>query len=202
MVRLQPDARSCARRHRAQGEEARPRPRHPVSGRLQPGRQGHLYRPAHAEDDESARARDRHRPLSHLARRGREDPDRSARPALSACPSDRHASRGGGGARRRHPLARLRPLHAEIRQADRRRAAHQGAGRSRPQALSRRARFRPAAADGGLRRQGHAAQRDGCRQARAARSSAIGRSSGGTCGYDAQEETRPRQERYGPRTKK
>ena len=45
--------------------------------------------------------------------------------------------------RRRHPLAGLRPLHAEIRQAHRRRAVDQGASRSRLEALSRRARLRP-----------------------------------------------------------
>ncbi len=47
----------------------------------------------------------------------------------------------GSGAGRPHPLAGLRPLHAEIRQTHRRRAAHKGARRSRPQALSRRARL-------------------------------------------------------------
>ena len=63
-------------------------------------------------NDPLRRPRDRHRPLSHPARGGGEDADRSARPALPARPSDRHARRAGGGARRRHPLARLRPLHA------------------------------------------------------------------------------------------
>ena len=46
-----------------------------------------------------------------------------------------------------HHLARLRPLHAEIRQDHRRRAPHQGAARPRYQAVSRRARRRSAAAD-------------------------------------------------------
>ena len=40
-------------------------------------------------------------------------------------------------------------VHAEIRQAHRRRAAEEGAGRSRPQALSRRARLRSGAAHAG-----------------------------------------------------
>ena len=46
------------------------------------------------------------------------------------------ATRAEQAAVRRHPLARLRPLHAEIRQAHRRRAVDQSARRSRPQALS------------------------------------------------------------------
>ena len=58
----------------------------------------------------------RHRPVSHPARGGREDADRSARAALSACASDRDARRRGGRARRRNRMARLRPVHAEIRQ--------------------------------------------------------------------------------------
>ena len=45
-------------------------------------------------------------------------------------------------------MARLRPLHAAIRQDDRRRAAFEGAGRPRHQALSRRARLRSPQAHG------------------------------------------------------
>ena len=83
--------------------------------------------------DDASRPRDRDRSVSDPARGGREDADRPARPALSARPSDRHAGRAGGGARRRHPLARLRPLHAETRQD---RSATSGCARFPPISIS------------------------------------------------------------------
>src|SRR6266545_1427831 len=49
-----------------------------------------------------------------------------------------------------HQIARLRPLHAGERQDHRRRAADQGAGRPRSQALSRRARLRSGTTHAGL----------------------------------------------------
>ena len=105
--------------------------------------------------------RDRGRPLSAAARGSREDADRPARPALSARPPDRDARRGGRRARRRSFLARLRPLHADLRQADGRRAADQAAARPRPQALPRRARLRPDAPHGrGRRRPEHPAHEE------------------------------------------
>jgi len=64
-----------------------------------------------------------------------EDADRSARPALSARPSDRIAGRAGGGARRLASAGTTTTGSCKIRQAHRRRAADQGAARSRPQII-------------------------------------------------------------------
>ena len=59
-------------------------------------------------------------------------------------------------------LARLRRVHAEIRQEHRRRAAHQGAGGPRSQALSRRARRRSAAPHAEERARRKGAERHSC----------------------------------------
>ena len=83
-------------------KKSRPQARYSLPRRLQPRRQDHLYRPPHAADVQIPRPHHRYRPLSHPARRGREDADRPARPALSARPSDRDPRRGGGRPGRRH----------------------------------------------------------------------------------------------------
>src|SRR6266571_3902342 len=147
MVRFEPDDGPRARCGRAPGQESRSQARHPLPRRLQPGRQDDLHRPPHAAVAALPRTGHRHRSLPDPARGSRENPDRSAQLALPPCASDRDARRAGRRARGRNRMARLRPVHAEIRQGDRRRAADPGAGRSRRETLSRRARYRPAGAD-------------------------------------------------------
>src|SRR5712691_3648114 len=146
MVRFEPDDGPGARRGGAPGQESRSQARHSLPRRLQPGRQDDLHRPPHAAIAALPRAGHRYRSLPDPARGGRENPDRSARLALPPCAPDRDARRAGRRARGRNRMARLRPVHAEIRQGDRRRAADQGADRSRRETLSRRARYRPARA--------------------------------------------------------
>src|SRR5262249_22601391 len=101
MVCLEPDDGPGARCRGAPGQESRSRPRHPLSRRLQPGRQDDLHRPPYAAIVPLPRPGHRHWSLSHFARGGREDPDRSARPALPPCAPDRDACRAdrraGGG---------------------------------------------------------------------------------------------------------
>ena len=151
--------------HRAPRRLDRPRARHSLSRRLQPRRQTHLHRPPSAADVPLSRPRRRGRPLSAAARGGREGADRPSRSPLPARPPDRDARRGGGGARRRRLVARLRPLHADLRQGDGRRTADQAARRSRSQALSRRARLRPDAPHG---RRGGRSEPPGARRQAAA----------------------------------
>src|SRR6266566_2027921 len=147
MVRFEPDDGPGARCGGAPGQESRSQARHPLPRRLQPGRQDDLHRPPHAAVAALPRTGHRHRSLPDPARGSRENPDRPAQPALPPCAPDRDARRAGRRARGRNRMARLRPVHAEIRQGDRRRAADPGAGRSRRETLSRRARYRPAGAD-------------------------------------------------------